>query len=340
MAIATLPAASRHPALAYPLVGGGRGYLFGDPTEYFFSVTTIIGSGVPKAFLPPHYAKMAADLALEAFDRPSSRSGAILRRWARAGREWVEQQQAQGELRSVKVAKLSDLELAARWLKGAADRHRDDAADRGSAVHAAAEDLVLDKAREATRLILAGERLPDWPERIAARMASFVRFVDEWQPEYLAAEATVFNRAEAYAGTLDAAVLIPRLCDEPVVLDYKAGNRIYPEVAMQLAAYARGEFVGHPDQRTELAMPPVSRERAFVLHLTDTRPVLRPVEIGQTAWDHFRYARENYRWISETSKTVLGPVLNAPGSAEEEENVQAMVESQMAIGFDPSPRGA
>lgn len=324
MAIVT--AVSRHPTLAYALEDGGRGYLFGDPVEYFYSVTTIIGGGVPK-HLQRHYAKLSAELALAALDRPNRRSSAILREWAREGRRWVEEQKAAGELKTIDPAKLTPAEFAARWLKGAADRHRDAAAARGSAVHALAEDLVLERAREAGDLLLAGKALPAWPDELEPWMRSFVAFLEDNRPEYLAAEATVFNRAEAYAGTLDAILRIPRLAPEPRVLDIKTGSEIYPEVAQQLAAYARAEFVGHPDRRTRLAMPEgLSMTDAWVLHLQPARRAkdgtwepryrLIPAAIGAEAWDAFRFARENYRWINDTSRRVLGKPVPRPGEEE------------------------
>lgn len=326
MAIAT--ADRRHPALAFPLEDGGRGYLFGDPVEYFYSVTTLL-QGVPK-HLERHYAKMAAELALEAFDRPSRRSSAILRAWARQGRASVEERKAAGELKTIDPAKLSDRDLAARWLKEAAQRHRDAAANRGSAVHALAEDLVLERAREAGVLLLEGRPLPDWDPALEPWMRSFVAFIQECEPEYLAAEATVFNRTEAYAGTLDAILRLPKLADrfpgagEPRVLDYKTGTDIYPEVAQQLAAYARGEFVGIRRDWTEEPLPAgLSTTDGWCLHLQparlrkdgtwETRYRLLPVAIGDKAWNAFLFARENYRWINETSREVLGKPVPRPG---------------------------
>lgn len=319
---------TRHPSLAYSLDEGGRGYLFGDPAEYFYSVTTIINGGVPK-HLQRHYAKLTAELAMEAIrELPGRRSSTLLRRLAREGRQYVDEQKAQGELKTIDPAKLDDVDFALRWLKGAADRHRDAAAVRGTAVHGLAEDLVLEHVREDVRFAVAGDfRMPAWPEALEPWMRSFVAFLKEQEPEYLAAEATVFNRTEAYAGTLDAVLRIPRLHDEPRVLDYKTGGDIYAEVAQQLAAYARGEFVGHPNRRDELPMPEgLSTTDAWCLHLQPARQLrdgswepryrLIPVDIGQASWDAFRYARENYRWINDTSRRVLGKPVPRPGTEE------------------------
>lgn len=325
---------ARNPRLAYALDDGGRGYLFGDPTEFFYSVTTIINGGVPK-HLQKHYAKMTAELALEAFDLPARRASAMLRRWARLGRASVEERQERGELKSIKLSRLSDRDLAARWLKEAADRHRDAAADRGSAVHHLAEDLVLDLARESGRLLWAGKDLPAWDQALEPWMRSFKAFLDEQDPEYLAAEATVFNRPEAYAGTLDAIVRLPSAEEQigwleprPRVLDIKTGGEIYAEVAQQLSAYARGQFIGHPEnRRIEISMPEgLDTDLGWCLHLRPAKQLadgtweadyrLIPVDIGPAVFDAFRYARENYRWINDTSRRVLGKPVPRPGHEE------------------------
>lgn len=286
---------------------GRRFYTFGDPPEAFWSVTTIISGGVPK-FLHAHYAKMAAELAYDAIlERgPYSRPGAIIRRLAARGREHVAERQAKGELKSIKLARLSQRDLALRWIKGAADRHRDAAAERGTAVHDEAELLVLRHAREQSRLYLEHEEIAPWPEELSGYQASFVAWVEDFHPEFLAAEATVFNRAQAFGGTLDAIcrIHLPDGSSLVVIIDYKSGKAIYDEVALQLAAYARAEFIGAPDGRTELPMPAV--DAGAVLHLRpDGTYQFRLVRIDDPIFAAFCYGREVYRWLNETSKTVL-----------------------------------
>lgn len=294
-----------NPTLASNDAEGRRFYTFGDPAEAFWSVTTIISGGVPK-HLQAHYAKLAAELAFDAIAErgPGSRGAAIIRRLAARGRRDVMERQARGELKSIKLAKLTERDLALRWIKGAADRHRDAAAERGSAVHTEAEQLVLTHARESARLYLEHSAIEPWPDELLPYQAAFVRWVDDYNPEFLAAEATVFNRTQAYAGTLDTIIRI-YLDGQPLVLlvDFKTGKDIYPEVALQLAPYARAEFIGHPDGVTELPMIPV--DAGAFLHLTPKGYRFQLVRIDQPIFDAFAYAREVYRFASETSKTVF-----------------------------------
>jgi hypothetical protein len=313
----------------------------------------MINGGVPK-YLGPHYAKLAAELAYDALIArgPHSRSSAIVRRLAAAGRADVLERQAHGELKTVKLAKQSDRDLALRWIKGAAARHRDAAAARGTAVHEEAEQVVLEYAREAARLSLVGVPLTPWPETIESYRPGFVDWVNDFRPEFLAAEATVFNRTEAYAGTLDTIIrvragdLVDAIranggnpaasleaaavwawltglpADTPVVVlvDFKTGRAVYSEVGLQNSAYARHEFIGHPDRVTELPRIPV--DLGAVLHLrADGTYRFHLVRIDDAIYDAFRFAREVFRFTDETARSVflqdLTPRPIEPTTAEE-----------------------
>ena len=284
---------------------GDRLYVWGNPPEGFYSVTTIIGGGIPK-YLVPWAAKSVFDLVFTDLTArgPHTRSTAVIRRWARAGRAEVEGRQAAGELRSIKLDKLSPTDLAGRWVKGTPERIRDTAAALGSEVHDESERLVLQLARDTGVAWTDGRAMPAWPEHLQAHMGSFVSFLDDFHPEYLATEATVFNRTQAYAGTLDAVMRL-RVGDRvlTILVDYKSGKNIYPEVGLQLAAYANAEFVGSPDGVTELAVPTV--DAGAVLHITPKGYRLRLVRIDEEIYRAFLHAREVFRWAKVLSGTVL-----------------------------------
>lgn len=317
-----------NPVLARSDAEGRRFYTFGDPPEQFWSVTTILAAGVPKIHLQAHYAKMAAELAYDAIIErgPYSRGHAIARRLANLGRRHVLEVKAAGGLTSIKLEKLTERDLALRWIKGAADRDRDAKASRGSAVHEEAEDLVLAQARESARLILNHESIKPWPGVTAPYQRAFTDWLDDFQPEFLAAEATVISRSQAYAGTLDhitritvderlAFVLgLPVGTILRIVGDTKTSRAVYAEVALQLAPYARAEFIASPDGVTELPMPAV--DMGAVLHLTPRGYQFRLVDIGDHVFDVFKYVREVYRWTTETSKTVLLHDLTVPRKAD------------------------
>jgi hypothetical protein len=293
------------PSLARTAESGDRFYVFGDPPEQYWSVTTLIGGGVPK-FLHNHYAKMTADLVLEDLKaRPSGRSSVAIKRWAKLGRLWVQERQSRGELRSIKLAKLSELDLAARWIKGAAERHRDEKAELGSDVHDEAEAFILAHGEDLARAVSGDADLPAWPDRLAGHMTSFLAFCRDFEPEFLATEATVFNRTQAYAGTLDAILRVKLKNGSSGVLlvDYKSGRAVYEEVALQLSAYAHAEFVGLPDGVTEVPLPAI--DAAAVLHITPDGYRFRLVRTDDAVFRAFQFAREVYRFRTELAGTVL-----------------------------------
>src|SRR4051812_22280409 len=168
-----------------------------------------------------------------------------------------------------------DLAGAVDWLKNASFRARDKAADLGTYVHAAAEAYAL------------GQPWPEYPPEAVGRMDAFKLFLEEHKPVFLATEASVYNRTQRYAGTLDAIV---QLGDRTLVIDYKTrggtnypvsgrtnSGGVYPDDALQLSAYRHAEFIGVADG-SEAPMYPT--DGAAVLHLTDDGYHLIEVDAG------------------------------------------------------------
>jgi hypothetical protein len=222
-----------------------------------------------------------------------------------------------------KVADLIDLcpKCAAmlQWLKDAPYLVNQRAKDIGTTVHAAIDALQL------------GRPMPPWPVAVAPRMHQWERFVADWSPTFELSEATVFNRTESYAGTLDTICRIPLAIISPLVatsvgwtvptdrdflrllIDYKSSQRgIYPEIALQLAAYRGAEFIGLPDG-SEAPMPSVDGTAG--LQLTDDTYNLIPVTTDADIFASFLYARELFRFAEVQSKQVLHPPL-IPAKAE------------------------
>jgi hypothetical protein len=127
----------------------------------------------------------------------------------------------------------------------------------------------------------------------------FSQFVTARRPRFVTSEATVFSRRHGYAGTLDAICVLDGTL---TLLDVKTGKSVYPEVALQLAAYAHADFVGHPDG-TERRLPPVAAGAA--LHLRPGGYELVPVPIGEQVLAAFLAALEVFRWASEQAPKVL-----------------------------------
>lgn len=200
----------------------------------------------------------------------------------------------------------TDPEGAIDLLKRAPYRARDKAADLGTRVHDACEAFRL------------GKPMPKWTPDVAGRMQCFTQWLEKYKPEFLAVEASVYNRTEQYAGTLDAIV---RINGQVLLVDYKTSRTgIYGEVALQLAAYRHAEFIGLPDG-SEAPMPESDGAAALWIVDGDLRDeCFVGVDTGPQVFSSFLYCREMFRWTQETSKKVLaGPIPAAIADATPEE---------------------
>lgn len=256
-------------------VGSKR--LYSDPLtgEKFWSVTTIIGGGLPKPALLPWGIKSVAEVAVAKRKTLLAMTSECETGGNCTPGDWC-----------------SSCDAAVRWLKSAPYQQRDKAADLGTKIHEAAEAYKL------------GKPMPPWPDDIAPSMAQFERFLLAFAPTFEQVEQTVYHRAQRYAGTLDA---ILTLSDgKRVIVDYKTGKAVYPEVALQLAAYRYAEYMRLPDN-TEAPVPEV--DAAAVLHLLPGSWQFIDVRADQEVFTAFLYARETFRFMEELSKRVIGEAL-------------------------------
>lgn len=257
----------------------------GDPPERFWSVTTILKGGLPSPALTAWGMKAVAEYAV------------------------ANHRQLGSMLETVRVRKTDDgmllvtdpdaVQAAIDWLKGSPYRERNRKADIGTAVHQAAEAHIL------------GKPWPTPADDVAPYVAQFRQFVDDFEPVFELAEASVYNRTEAYAGTLDAIAMIPGR--GRALIDFKTtGKGVYPEAALQLSMYRYAEFIGLPDG-TEAPMPEV--DGCAVLWLNPGEPdeyQLIPVTADEVVFTAAKYVRETFRWAEEISKNVIGQPLPVP----------------------------
>ena len=242
--------------------GGKRTYSWRN--EEFYSVTTIIGGGIPKPALLPWGIKMVAEGAVDAIE-----SGYLADMVAH------------------------DRDGAIRFLKGLPYAKRDAAGDLGTLVHAWIEAHSLKRP------------MPKPPPLVQPYLEAFQQFLADFDPAFTATEASVYSRAERYAGTLDSIVTLTLPLHESAsyILDAKTGKGVYPEVGLQLAAYRHAEFIGLPDG-SEAPMPQV--DGALCMHLTPEGYRIVEVRADDDVFAAFLYAREVFRFATDTSKSVLG----------------------------------
>jgi hypothetical protein len=268
---------------------GPRTYAWPPLPPYEFevlSVTSAISAGVAKPYLTGWAAKLVAETAV-------------------ADQDIV-----------VRLLERGDERGAIDHLKGAPYRQRQAAADRGTLVHAAIESYLGGKkvTEEELREKLKEEGIPTklWKTTIAM-VGGLVDFMFDEEPEVIWTESTVYNRTHGYAGTAD---LIARMrvggTVVPVILDVKTSKRIYDEVALQLAAYARAEFVGLDDGTEAPLIPedaPNVPAKVFGIDLTpkiEYGVVVRPKPSGG-------YEKAVFTLSDEVYDTFLGCLAVARG---------------------------
>lgn len=294
--------------------------------ERLWSVTTLLNAGVPKQNqLSGWAARITAERAYDDFS--------ILRAFVE------KQQRTEG----------------VDWLKSARWQTTRKATARGSALHKAAEQYALGFT-------------PEVEERIMPFVMQYRRFLTEHAPTFLAAEAPIYNLTERYAGTMDGVIEIE---GKTVLLDVKthekdddaASRPPYPDVALQLVAYARAERVGvDPAQRREYNgrryyiwtpqaawVPMPELDGAVCLAISPWDYQLVPVAIDDEVWEGFVAARSMARWTLQTSQRVLGPPLEAnvpntafegaepPPPAPEGEEVPEVIPGQLAFEGEEPP---
>ena len=169
------------------------------------------------------------------------------------------------------------------------------AAARGTTVHEYAVRLA------------AGEEL-EVPPELVGHVDAYLDFVREWRVEELLIERPVINRTWRYMGSPD---LIARLGDGRTwLLDWKTGaSGIFPEAALQVAAYAHAEAYLDADGN-EQPMPELDAGGA--VHLRADGFELVPLDISDATFRTFLYAAEVARFANAPREQYVGEPLEPP----------------------------
>lgn len=181
-----------------------------------------------------------------------------------------------------------DLEDTLRFLKNAHYRRSSTAANLGTQIHE-----YLDAQT-------TGAPLPEVPPEAKPYLRGAQMWLDDYKPEFTHTECTFYSKEHAYAGTAD---FIAWIGSEPqlVLGDYKTGKGVYPEVALQLAAYRYADFMVIDGKETD--MPPI--EAGAVVHVQKESYAHIPIRCDQQVFYAFRSARDLFGWEQEVSKTVM-----------------------------------
>lgn len=226
--------------------------------DFYRRVTTQL-KGIPKPWLGSWAAKMVAEFAVD------------------------ELETVQG---LVEKGKKTD---AIKLLKGSPWSKRDDAGDRGQAIHNAVECYIK------------GLDVPEGLTEDEAQCFTWARaFLEQRPMQVLAAELTVYHPGLGYAGTLDLWAIHEDGALE--ILDWKTSKGIYAEHAVQQTAYRHAEFAvvrkqaveGKGEAWTGKAIPwgPHMADRLGIVHVTPDGTLLYPIKMehDKHLWQVFRSA--------------------------------------------------
>jgi hypothetical protein len=206
-----------------------------------------------------------------------------------------------------------DREGAIKWLRDQRWAKTGTAAARGTDVHRVAEAMHLGQVIE-------------YDDALEGYIAQYRRFLEDFKPEFLLAEAPVYNLTMRYAGTLDGVAVID---GKTVVCDIKTtahgpdsgkSRPPFPEVALQLTLYRRAERVGLLADRKEIqyrryyvfdpqanSEPMPETEGGVCIVISPGDYMVVPVDTSERVWKACRHVIQVARFQTETSKTVFGP---------------------------------
>lgn len=269
--------------------------------DRLWSVTTLIGEGLPKEALKWWARNVTAEFAVDNI---------------RAVRAMMVDEQGNP---------LPDgRRTAVEFVKSGLNKVRGAAAFRGSQLHRAQERLAY------------GEPLGDEFAGIEPYVEQYQRFLADHRPIFHMAEAAVYNRTYRYAGTLDLILELPAWPGRLLVTDCKTSAKLksdesgkppFPEIALQLVSYKRAEFVDPrptparmqqwrgrryyvvDDFGPPLVPMPETADVGLALAIFPDDYALVPVTLTADVWEAFLDVYAVAQWQLVTSQRVLGQPL-------------------------------
>jgi hypothetical protein len=170
------------------------------------------------------------------------------------------------------------------WLRAAHEEERDRAANRGTAVHKAAEDDVApadvtDYEDPDSGAIIAADE-------IRPKLRQYLAWLERSGAEILLKERQVWNLELGYAGSFDLLCRFPN--GELWIVDLKTGGA-YADHNLQQIAYLMAEFIGQDDVIDDDATALLKRvDGLALLQLSDDGWSFKRLKADRGAWAAFR----------------------------------------------------
>ncbi|MFF1597703.1 hypothetical protein ACFVYV_09425 [Streptomyces mirabilis] len=213
---------------------------------------------------------------------------------------------------------------AVDYLKGAPNRYTKLRANIGSDAHDMFERMIRGEGRLTERDAFGQFLVRVHPDMEPYRRG-FAEFLDAVNPELVRAEDIAWSDIHQYAGSFDAILRVwviegpdGKLTIDPthgpgshpvlLIVDWKTSKDTYPDVALQMSAYAHADKLIDSDGNEE---PMPEFDGAAVLHITPEQWAFKPVDISVEVFDFFLALRKVFDWDRTKSKTVLGKPLSA-----------------------------
>lgn len=175
------------------------------------------------------------------------------------------------------------------YLRLAATEQRDLAGDRGSAIHDA---------------IRAGAPLASVDPEARQYYAQYFDFMERTGAQVVWQEKQIWNLTLGYAGSADAMLWLPASeyfdTAHLALVDYKSSGGVYLDHAVQIMAYAMGEFVGSDNVvDVEATQQLLAAERMGLLHL------------GPESWEYVEVRPTNQLFAGFAGQLAFARFLNA-----------------------------
>jgi len=177
---------------------------------------------------------------------------------------------------------LADPSLTVEEIMAGVYGGRDTAGDIGTMLHHIAEDKVSNRKVDLEKLTTV----------LVPYATALVNYLESTKPKVLYTETTVFNVDHGYAGTLD--LITEDQGGSIWMLDYKTGNRIYPEHGLQLSAYKNATHLKTKEGKI-IPMPKI--DKTGIIHLTKDAS-FSAIEVNEP-FEVFLHAYEVYKWGKE-----------------------------------------
>lgn len=173
-------------------------------------------------------------------------------------------------------------------LKGSPWRISGSAASRGTEIHSIAEKLLMN------------QQVDFVPPEIQNSIRGVAQIIEWLKPEVLHLEASIFNTTKGFAGTCD---LIAKIDGETWLMDWKSSKDVYPDMGLQLAAYANGELILRPDG-SETPIPKI--DRYAIAHVPkEGKASVVMIDVTDEDFKGFCAALEIFEWRTNRAKEII-----------------------------------